>query len=98
MRIMPHFSAEGLSNVYLIIDDDRNGIIVDPAAALYKILPDHDAVSVAEIIKNLTLDQPPAPDTHHVYIAFRQSADHPFIPARADRSVIDVQRHPIKSL
>ncbi len=31
MRIMPHFSAEGLSNVYLIIDEERNGIIIDPA-------------------------------------------------------------------
>ena len=31
MRIVSHFSAEGLSNVYLISDDDRNGIIVDPA-------------------------------------------------------------------
>lgn len=31
MRIMPHFSAEGLSNVYLIADNSRNGIIVDPA-------------------------------------------------------------------
>ncbi len=31
MRILPHFSAEGLSNVYLIVDDKRKGIIVDPA-------------------------------------------------------------------
>ena len=31
MRIMPHFSAEGLSNVYLISDDNGDGIIVDPA-------------------------------------------------------------------
>ena len=31
MRIFPHFSAEGLSNVYIISDSARNGIIIDPA-------------------------------------------------------------------
>ena len=31
MKIIPHFSAEGLSNEYLIVDDEENGIIVDPA-------------------------------------------------------------------
>ena len=31
MRIIPHFSAEGLSNVYIISDNKRNGILVDPA-------------------------------------------------------------------
>lgn len=31
MKIIPHFSAEGLSNVYLIIDKKNNGIIIDPA-------------------------------------------------------------------
>ena len=31
MKIIPHFSAEGLSNVYLITDEKRNGIVVDPA-------------------------------------------------------------------
>ena len=31
MRILTHFSAEGLSNVYLIVDEKRSGIIVDPA-------------------------------------------------------------------
>ena len=38
MRIVPHFSAEGLSNVYLIADSERNGIIVDPANVDGKLL------------------------------------------------------------
>ena len=47
MRIMPHFSAEGLSNVYLIIDDDRNGIIVDPA---------HVDKELLEMIENFSVN------------------------------------------
>ena len=31
MTIIPHFSAEGLSNVYVVVDDAGNGLIVDPA-------------------------------------------------------------------
>lgn len=31
MRIIPHFSAEGLSNVYLVSDNQNHGIIIDPA-------------------------------------------------------------------
>ena len=38
MRIIPHFSAEGLSNVYLIVDDDGNGIIIDPGQVDREIL------------------------------------------------------------
>ena len=38
MKIIPHFSAEGLSNVYLIVDDGGNGAIVDPAHVDKEIL------------------------------------------------------------
>lgn len=31
MRIFPHLSTERLANVYLVIDEDGNGIIIDPA-------------------------------------------------------------------
>ena len=31
MRIFPHLSTERLANVYLVTDDDGNGIIIDPA-------------------------------------------------------------------
>ena len=31
MKIYPHLSAERLANVYLVVDDEGTGLIVDPA-------------------------------------------------------------------
>ena len=44
MVIFPHLSTTGMANVYVVADDDRNGIIIDPAEAdkeLIAIIEDH---------------------------------------------------------
>ncbi|MCR5731487.1 MAG: MBL fold metallo-hydrolase [Sphaerochaetaceae bacterium] len=45
MRIYPHFNAEGPVNSYLVCDDDKNAIMIDPAEI------DHELIDIIETEK-----------------------------------------------